>query len=123
MIKVNMKKANFKFYIFYAFMLAILSSCHEYKSCSGKVIDKDTNLPIENVSFSDSKNFRNPKNKMTNIFGEFSIDKTEIERDKIKKIVLYKDGFQIEYLKIKKLQPNDTIFLTKRLVVPIMECP
>lgn len=118
-----MKKKDFKFFIFYAFILSSLTSCHEYKTCSGIVVDMETNLPVENVEFSSLDEFRNPNNKMTNINGEFNLDKTDIERDKIRKILFYKDGFTLEYLKIKNHQSNDTIFLTKRLVVPIMECP
>jgi len=104
------------------YLLFVLTACRINKVHSGVVLDFETKLPIHNVDYSISKDFRDPTNKATTIYGEFTIDSLFTQRERTRKIVFYNEEYGIKFLKIRKNHDFDTVYMTKRKLIPGVGC-
>lgn len=110
-----------RFVIFF-YALFVLTACRINKVHSGVVLDFETKLPIQNVNYSSSKDFRDPKNKATTINGEFTVDSLFTQRERTRKIVFYKEEYGIKFFKIRKNHDFDTVYMIKRKLIPNVGC-
>jgi hypothetical protein len=117
-----MKKTYFNRLATVFYVLFVLTACRINKVHSGVVLDFETKLPIHNVDYSSSKDFRDPTNKATTINGEFTIDSLFTQRERTRKIVFYNEEYGIKFFKIRKNHEFDTVYMTKRKLIPGVGC-